>query len=451
MNMALRTTNITTSLIRNAIGAAVNSIGTLCTHININKWSKYKPVRSNFPSADGKYGLNILLSTLSGNWDYLRPRGISNNEPFSAGHFRGYEPDTTLAFPTMHLLDSEKDVKEINPKGYDRENTWIIRIYRSASDVLILPSDLGYDSYYVGIRVSGDDVDTNYKTLFQVSDGQASGTEVDVSVIYDEITDSFSNLPLGWGTYNYQFFISSSASNYSEGKYQWQTTPLSNIIFLPHEGIYISNGSFDVSPSWTLFAEDKEFNVAATPAAPGYVETTIHTKVDPFEIESAPEWLDVEVYYDGNWISNPSLYATGFQIRITPEINENYTPRSGYITLINSLGGYDNVTINQAKKPQPPQVSVQKADGQTFTYEEESGSISEYSDQLSFTFRNLDGWSSTPLDMDYYILDADNNTVKTGVLEDMVNHPTHIINATVTISRTAQDGDVFRVFLGTAV
>lgn len=43
--MALTTTGITTTIVKNAIGEATNNIGNICRNSNINKWSKYKPVR----------------------------------------------------------------------------------------------------------------------------------------------------------------------------------------------------------------------------------------------------------------------------------------------------------------------------------------------------------------------------------------------------------------------
>lgn len=42
--MALATTGITTSAVGNALGTSSRSVSALCTHSNINKWSKKKPV-----------------------------------------------------------------------------------------------------------------------------------------------------------------------------------------------------------------------------------------------------------------------------------------------------------------------------------------------------------------------------------------------------------------------
>ena len=45
--MALPNTNITTTLVGQTLGTSSRDVGTLCTHPNINKWSKYKPVPNN--------------------------------------------------------------------------------------------------------------------------------------------------------------------------------------------------------------------------------------------------------------------------------------------------------------------------------------------------------------------------------------------------------------------
>lgn len=45
--MILGSAGITTGIVGNAIGSSSRDIGTLCTHNNINKWSKHKPIRYN--------------------------------------------------------------------------------------------------------------------------------------------------------------------------------------------------------------------------------------------------------------------------------------------------------------------------------------------------------------------------------------------------------------------
>lgn len=112
--MALGTTNISVSLVNDEIGAGSSDVGTLCTHPNINKWSKWKPIRSNkvvgltlTDLQNANFGLSIpYFSSLSllmsayydlpgggADWGYNRPRGLNYNEPYRLGDFRNYEED----------------------------------------------------------------------------------------------------------------------------------------------------------------------------------------------------------------------------------------------------------------------------------------------------------------------------------------------------------------------
>ena len=110
---ALPLTGITTSMVASAIGAGSNDVGALCTHPNINKWSKWKPV--NHSSVVGltesqfsglKYGINIfeLFSTVgttfnSQNWNYNKPTSLS---PKRLGDFRLYEHTAPVPFLQKH-------------------------------------------------------------------------------------------------------------------------------------------------------------------------------------------------------------------------------------------------------------------------------------------------------------------------------------------------------------
>lgn len=101
--MALPNTNISVAMVKSELGAATNDVGQLCTHPNVNKWSKYKPVRhssieplTEAQKASMNYGLTMpLLSASSAKtslatWDYARPRGGVNNEPYRLSDFSGY-------------------------------------------------------------------------------------------------------------------------------------------------------------------------------------------------------------------------------------------------------------------------------------------------------------------------------------------------------------------------
>ena len=104
--MALPNSNISTTLVGTTLGSGSRDVGTLCTHPNINKWSKWKPVRFNKVTGltEGELrsvncGLLVYPATTNYTtlipsslmWFYERPRGVNGyNEPYRIGDFRNY-------------------------------------------------------------------------------------------------------------------------------------------------------------------------------------------------------------------------------------------------------------------------------------------------------------------------------------------------------------------------
>lgn len=91
--------------VRSTLGAATDDCGLLCTHPNINKWSKWKPVRYNKDVGITESELRSvncgllkyeettnfkLLIPSALMWFYLKPRGGSVNEFYRIGDFRNY-------------------------------------------------------------------------------------------------------------------------------------------------------------------------------------------------------------------------------------------------------------------------------------------------------------------------------------------------------------------------
>src|SRR5690606_21886325 len=132
--MALPTANITTTMVRNELGAATNNVGELCTHPDINMWSRCKPVPMSFAErltnldhwqkgADGMSGLSV--SPVSGStleflkirtnvedianrkWTYKKPSGGAL-EPYCLGDFRRYDAAATNPFyrPASYYLNT---------------------------------------------------------------------------------------------------------------------------------------------------------------------------------------------------------------------------------------------------------------------------------------------------------------------------------------------------------
>lgn len=123
--MALPNNNIYTQLIANTIGVSSNDVGTLCSSMNINKYSKYKPViyANDFPdrsgnwwrSINGNCGINITsYTTLSAMftalrasstvWQYLPPTGTSS-APYRLADFRSYNHMASAPLFTNRLAD----------------------------------------------------------------------------------------------------------------------------------------------------------------------------------------------------------------------------------------------------------------------------------------------------------------------------------------------------------
>lgn len=130
--MALPNDKISTSLVGTTLGSGSRDVGTLCTHPNINKWSKWKPVRFNKVTGlteselrSVNCGLNIpsvssisqVISTYRGgalSWSYNKPRGGVLNEPYRIGDFRNYEhivgKQYSILFPDVIIESSRPNI-----------------------------------------------------------------------------------------------------------------------------------------------------------------------------------------------------------------------------------------------------------------------------------------------------------------------------------------------------
>lgn len=89
--------------VRRTLGAASTDLGTLCTHVNVKKWCKNKPVRYTTPQqltdAQKKsvsYGMvapserNTAAATKTDTWGYNKPRGSAYSEYYRLTDFDHY-------------------------------------------------------------------------------------------------------------------------------------------------------------------------------------------------------------------------------------------------------------------------------------------------------------------------------------------------------------------------
>ena len=191
--MALPNSNISTTLVGNTLASSSRDVGTLCTHPNINKWSRWKPIRSNKVVGlveqdliNSKFGLDIvsrstiydLLTYYSTNsiWNYLKPTGGAIS-PYRLGDFRNYDHSAYIAFNTTQLNNSYY-------KTDDKIRNWIYND-QSALTSLIRWDELGYGNYYFGACIakkSDFQQNTRFTDPFSVKLGEAPSTYVDVLI-----------------------------------------------------------------------------------------------------------------------------------------------------------------------------------------------------------------------------------------------------------------------------
>lgn len=99
----LPTTNISTNLVRNALGEDNNDVGRLCRSSKINRFSRFKPIYHTSPSGlsdidfkNAQYGISIpsmVAMNSNGAWSYYAP---TTSTPKRLGDFRKYYHDAPI-------------------------------------------------------------------------------------------------------------------------------------------------------------------------------------------------------------------------------------------------------------------------------------------------------------------------------------------------------------------
>jgi hypothetical protein len=103
--MALGTTNISTAVVNTELGSPYTTprlVSDLCTHANVQKWSRYKPGYF-YPEATSDKFIWYQVPRGSG---YIDPRGTNsddggNKESYRLGDFRGYNHTASAAYVTF--------------------------------------------------------------------------------------------------------------------------------------------------------------------------------------------------------------------------------------------------------------------------------------------------------------------------------------------------------------
>ena len=163
--MALPNDKISIPMVARELGTTENDLGRLCIHPNVNKWSKWKPVRYNSPSPlteaefkSQKYGFDIPFDVkadstiLSTAWGYLKPRGGGTpNEHYRLTDFANY--NRLAIMPISGEIPNEISKVAFNPNL--RGKCTITTI--ADSDFQL--NDL-FEGFYFGVMAGG-----YYKTL----------------------------------------------------------------------------------------------------------------------------------------------------------------------------------------------------------------------------------------------------------------------------------------------
>jgi hypothetical protein len=214
--MALGSTNITISDIKDELGEDTYVLSELCTSPNVNMFSKFKPVASEgttdwWRGSDGFYSLTIPSITDPDDvdtttWTYNPPTGGSSS-PYKMGHFRLYLHEAT---PPLTL-------------GADTGET--INLF-STSSITFVPTGISLssdDDEASGISLDDISNFSDYYLACQVTN--ESGTEViGTSTTQGSggtITINFNTLPFSqsvWQdqTLTFRFFLSDTYKAFSD-------------------------------------------------------------------------------------------------------------------------------------------------------------------------------------------------------------------------------------------
>ena len=210
--MALPNTNISTSLVGQTIDSGSRDVGTLCTHPNINKWSKWKPVRwnkvdditlanleaINYGIAYNSYANTGAIKTAyEANEEvmaYAKPRGSLYNEPYRLGDFRNYEHSSIQpiagALVTRQVQNIANEQTSIvgsifangSPKTYIKDGKQSIgfiaqEVQELYPELVLVGED---DNHYLSL---------NYGSITSVLSAQVNTIEDEVTILKNKIRD----------------------------------------------------------------------------------------------------------------------------------------------------------------------------------------------------------------------------------------------------------------------
>lgn len=159
--MALGSTNISISLVKSTLGETIDNLYSLGKSLEVNKWSKYKPVIGTWPIGNsGIYGIDVV-----DNWTYKQP-GFAG-EPIRLGDFRQYKHN---ALPVFELT--------VYPSGTQLNvDTFTFGLTANENDITI--ENLLIDEWFFGVKVDS----TYYSTVYSLGNRATEIEALSIQVI----------------------------------------------------------------------------------------------------------------------------------------------------------------------------------------------------------------------------------------------------------------------------
>jgi len=401
---AIRQTYIDCDLIGAAIGSTSKIDGVLVRHANVNKWSRYKPVRGTWPqSGNSNYGLDI-----ANNWAYLQPRGdfaVHPDEPFDLGHFRGYEQlvsEATDCMPPVCVKEIDWDTDLYPYTGGTSQVFAKILAYRIAADNAygILPSlfSSNLDDYYYGVKVSsssGTWIKTyGYKVSTLTSSESTYKLRFSANLTGSVGNWHYTDLPtnLEAGTITCSFIIASAntissdwqlLSGYSGTVIQLPSGTFDGITFYSSGTFTLHNWIIPTPETWTWESVDgniptKDFLIETNSGLdwkvgtlPSWVTKEVGHWIGTFP--SSLEWVSLSPDGSGYYNNDDSSYTYDndpdsptygdifynmIVVRLTPTATTSIEI-TGYMNLQDSTGTLFAVDITQEKNKLNPTVSFE--------------------------------------------------------------------------------------------
>lgn len=306
---------ISTSLVGNTLGTTIRDVGKLCTHSEINKWSKWKPVRYNILEGIDLTqieSINYSLTTPTvikdefdesfclEDWIYLRPEGKVKNgvdSPYRLGDFRNYFHQ---APPPIPIIENPEVFNVVVSTEYKEIKASSLPVW-TGNEASILLEDLSGiigDYYFTAVLVWYDG--QNKRIFLKSADKKFN----DVGTTQEKTTiqipkDSNAFKVTGADKYIDLYFILSSTKADNDGDAvafnNWMVA--SNFKPVPTKNIYkyfkipvinefddmlylniIGIGKDIGGPYYNISSFNSSNRFKTGPNAPGYFQLTVHNK-----------------------------------------------------------------------------------------------------------------------------------------------------------------------------